>query len=131
MKTIFGIIAMMFAFSVNAADVCANGKVVYFGDLVNDAGSEKLCIVPITNTWYFGSKDKDEKEYTYTIPSKVNPFNHAKGDEAMKGYEIILEGNKVVLAAIYKSGKLVQSIVAAKDLAMEFNPETTIYAEHN
>lgn len=130
MKTIFGIIVMIFAFSANAADICANGKVVYSGDLANNAGSEKLCIVPVTNTWYFGTKDTGETEYTYTRPVKVNGFDHAKGDERMKGYEIFMEGDKVVLAAIYKGDKLVQSIIAAKDMAMDFKPETTIYVEH-
>lgn len=131
MKTIFGIIAMMFAFSVNAADLCDNGKVVYFGDLTNGAGSEKLCIVPATNTWYFGTKDKNEKEYTYGIPTEVKPFTHAKDDEAMRGYEVILEGERVILAAIYKGGKLVQSIVAANDSAVEANTKTMVYVEHN
>lgn len=130
MKTIFGIFAMMFAFTVNATDICANGKVVYSGDLANNAGSEKLCVLTVTNTWYLGTKDKNETEYTYAQLSNVKGFTHSKGDETMKGYEVTMDGDKIILAAIYKGGKLVQSIIAAKNMAMEFKPETMFYIEH-
>ena len=130
MKAILGIIALMFAFSVQATDVCNSGKVVYYGDLINDAGSEKLCVVPLTNTWYFGSKDLGEAEYEYAIAQSVKPFVHTDGIETLKGYELMVENQKVVLAVVFKENKITKSLIATNRGAMEFKPENTLYLEH-
>lgn len=130
MKKFIAILFVMMSFHANASiDPCVNGKVLYSGTLSNDAGSERLCYLPITGTYYFGTKDNDERYYTYVIPNKVEPFLAKEKNETLKGYKVSIDSNLLTLTAHYINDEIVNGFITVnKDVFMDFTKESVIYS---
>lgn len=128
-KTILAAIAM-FPLLANAGIQCSIGNVVFYGDIQENKGSQRLCHDPVAGNWYFGVKRTDDKLFSDMRVKLIKNFSYQQKDERVEGYEILAdEDTRIILMSNTVDGKIKAGFTVINKAVMPFNPETVVYKE--